>query len=181
MRHIISYLFVVSTITSSLCNGIPAEISPQYAGGNEMVLMNGDTNDLVASNAQALKKISLSSAQSHAETVFVIGESAISNTTKDLESLSQEAQGQKLAEGRNLTALYSKMASSFSAIRIPIKLFKYEPQMPQLPGDLIPGLANNPNEPRQYYFEPELPIIPAIDNPWSSKESNQGVTVIWNQ
>ncbi len=182
MRYIISYLLIVFAMTSPLCNGILEEIPPQDASGTEMLLaLDGDTNDLVASSALALKKKPLSPAQSHAETVFVIGESAIFNTTNDLENLSKEARGQKLAYDSDLSELYNEMGSAFGMIRTPTKLFKFEPQMPQLPGNSIPTRTTDLNELRQYYFEPESPNLPATDMPWRNEESSHGVTVIWNQ
>lgn len=112
--------------------------------------------------------------------MFVIGESAISRTTKNSTNLSKEATGQALADNAKLTGLYSAMGSAFSITNIPIKPFKYGSQISQLPGDLFPGLANDPNERSRYYFQPEPPSFPVSDIPSGSKESRGGVTVIWN-
>jgi hypothetical protein len=178
MRQIISYLFIIFVVAPTLCEGILAEISPQDASGTKMALsLNGYTNDSIASNAAILKNLPLSSAQSQAETVFVIGDSAISRTKKNLANLSK---GQEITDGGKLTELYSEMGSAFSTTNIPIKLLKYDSQIPQLPGYLFPGLANDSNEQRPYYFEPEPPSFPVSDIRSGSKESRGGVTVIWN-
>ena len=184
MVQVISYLFIAFILASSVCDGVPAVVSSPDASGTRMVASsNSDTNnttDPIASNAAILKKLSLSSATPQAETVFVIGESAISRTTKNLANLSKEAKGQELADGSKLAGLYSEMGSAFSATSIPIKLFKYDPQIPQLPQDLFPGLAYDPNEPARYYFEPGPTSLPVSDLPSGNKESKGGVTVIWN-
>ncbi len=181
MRQIISYLFILFVIAPSLCVGIQTETSPESASGTKMVLsLNSDTNDSIAFNAAILKKLPLSSAPLQAETVFVIGDSAISRTTKNSTNLSKEATGQALADNAKLTGLYSEMGSAFSMTNIPIKSFKYNSQISKSPGDLFPGLANNPNERSRYYFEPEPPSFPASDIPSGSKESRGGVTVIWH-
>ena len=182
MRHILSYLFIVLVLAPSLCEGLLEEISPQNANGTKMVLtLNNSTNDSIALNAEILKKLPLPSASRQAETVFVIGESAISRTTKNSTNLSQEATGQALADNAKLTGLYSEMGSAFTMTGIPIKPFKYGSQISKLPGDLFPGLANDLNEQNRYYFEPEPPSLPAIYIPsGSNKESRGGVTVIWN-
>jgi hypothetical protein len=182
MRHILSYLFIVLVLAPLLCEGLPEEISPQNASGTKMVLSlsnNSSTNDSIALNAAVLKKLSLSSAPRQAETVFVIGESAISRTTKNSTNMSKEATVQALADNAKLTGLYSEMGTAFSITNIPIKPFKYNSQISKLPGDLFPGLANNPNERSRYYFEPEPPSFPASDIPSGNKESRGGVTVIW--
>jgi hypothetical protein len=182
MNNIISYLLIVLALTLPSCSGILEEIPPQDTSGTEMLLaLDGGTNDMVASSALALKKKPLSPAQSHAERVLVIGESVIFNTTNDLKNLSKEAKGQKLAYDSDLSELYNEMSSAFGMIRTPIKLFKFEPQMPQLPGNSIPTRTTDLNELNQYYFEPESPNLPATDMPWSNEESRNGVTVIWNQ
>ena len=181
MRHILSCLFIVLVLAPLLCEGRPEEISPQNASETKMGLsLNSNTNDSIALNAAILKRLPLSSAPLQAETVFVIGESAISRTTKNSTNLSKEATGQALADNAKLTGLYSEMGSAFSITNIPIKPFKYNSQISKLPGDLSPGLANNPNERSRYYFEPESPSFPAVDIPSGNKESRGGVTVIWN-
>ena len=181
MRYILPYLFIVLVVAPSLCVGIQAETSPEGASVTKIVLsLNSDTNDSIALNAAILKKLSLPSAPRQAETVFVIGESAISRTTKNSTNLSKVATGQALADNAKLTGLYSEMGSAFSITNIPIKSFKYNSQISKLPGDLFPGLANDPNERSRYYFEPEPPSFPISDIPSGNKESRGGVTVIWN-
>jgi hypothetical protein len=181
MRQIISYLFIVFVVAPSLCVGIQADTSPESASGTKIVLsLNSDTNDSIASNSAILKKLPQSSAPLQAETVFVIGESAISRTMNNSTNLSKKATGQALADTAKLTALYSEMASAFSMTNIPIKPFKYDSQIPKMPGDLFPGLANDPNEWSRYYFEPEPPSFPVGDIPSGNKESRGGVTVIWH-
>jgi hypothetical protein len=178
MRQIISFLFIIFVVAPTLCEGILEEISPQDANETKMVLpLNGYTNDSIASNAAILKKLSISSAQSQAETVFVIGESAIARTKKNLANLSN---GQEIDDDGKLTKLYSEMGSAFSTTNIPIKLLKYDSKIPQLPGYLFPGLANDSNEPRPYYFEPVPPSSPVSDIASGNKETRGGVTVIWN-
>jgi len=181
MRQIISYLFILFVVAPSLCVGIQAEASPEGASGTKMVLsLNSDTNDSIALNAAILKNLPLYSAPLQAETVFVIGESAISRTMKNSTNISKEATGQALADNTKLTGLYSEMGSAFSMTNIPIKTFKYVSQTSKSPGDLFPGLANDLNERSQYYFEPEPPSFPASDIPSGSIESRGGVTVIWH-
>ena len=180
MRQVISYLFIAFVVALSLCVGIQAETSPLGASGTKMALsLNSDTNDSIALNAAILKELPQSSASLKAETVFVIGESAISRITKNSTNRSKEATGQALADNAKLTGLYSEMGSAFSMTNIPIKPFKYDSQISQLPGDLFPGLANDPNERSRYYFEPEPPSFPESDIPSGNKESRGGVTVIW--
>jgi hypothetical protein len=182
MRYILSYLFIVLILATSSCEGLLEGISPQNASETKMVLtLNNSTNDSIALNAAILKKLPLPSAPLQAETVFVIGESAISRTTKNSTNLSQETTGQALADNAKLTGLYSEMGSAFTMASIPIKPFKYVSQISKLPGDLFPGLTNDLNERNRYYFEPEPPSLPAIEIPsGSSKASRGGVTVIWN-
>ena len=182
MRQVISYLFIVFVVALSLCMGIRAETSPLGASGTKMVLsLNSDTNDSIALNAAILKELPHSSAPLQAETVFVIGESAISRTTRNSTNRSKEATAQALADSAKLTGLYSEMGSAFSITNIPIKPFKYNySQISKSPGDLFPGLANDPNERSRYYFEPEPPSLPAIYIPSGNKESVGGVTVIWH-
>jgi hypothetical protein len=181
MRQIISYLFILFVVAPSLCVGVQAETSPESASGTKLVLSsNSDTNDSIALNAAILNNFPLYSAPPQAETVFVIGESAISRTMKNSTNLSKEATGQALADSAKLTGLYSEMGSAFSMTNIPIKPFKYNSQISKLPGDLFPGLAIDSNERSRYYFEPEPPSFPASDIPSGSRESRGGVTVIWN-
>lgn len=183
-HHIISYMLIALALNLPLCNGILAEISPQDISGTETFrALKGDTIDPVASNVLDLNKLSSLYEKSLAEPVFVIGESAILNTTSDLENLFKEAKGQKLSYNSDLTKLYGEMGATFGRISTPIKSFQFEPQMPPLPGDSIPVLANRIDEAGQYFFELEPPSTSylAVDMPWSYIESNQGVTVIWNQ
>jgi hypothetical protein len=181
MRYILSYLIIALVLASSLCEGLLEEISPQNVSGTKIVLsLNSDTNDSIASNAAILKKLPLFSVPLGAETVFVIGESAISRTTKNMTNLSQKATGQALADNAKLTGLYSEMGSAFSIANIPIKPFKFSSKISELPGDLFPGLANDPNERSRYYFEPEPPSFPVNDIPSGNTDSKGGVTVIWN-
>jgi hypothetical protein len=183
MRQVISYLFIVFVAALSLCVGIQAETSPLGASGTKMVLsLNSDTNDSIALNAAILKELPQSSASLKAETVFVIGESAISRITKNSTNRSKEATGQALADNAKLTGLYSEMGSAFSIASIPIKPFKYSSKISKFPGDLFPGFANDPNELSRYYFEPDPLSLPAIYIPPSgNKESVGGVTVIWQE
>lgn len=147
MRQIISYLFILFVVAPSLCVGIQAETSPESVSGTKMVLsLNSDTNDSIALNAAILKKLPISSAPLQAETVFVIGESAISRATKNSTNLTKDATGQALADNAKLTGLYSEMSSAFRMTNIPIKSFKYNSQISKSPGDLFPGLAIDPNE-----------------------------------
>ena len=183
-HHIISYLLIALALNLPLCNGILPEISPPDISGTETFrALKDDASDPFASNVLDLNKLSSLYAKSLAEPVFVIGESAISNTTNDLENLFKEAQGQKLTYDSDLTKLYGEMGATFDRIRTPIKHFQFEPQMPQLPGDSILVLTNPLAEAGQYYFEIEPPSTSylAVDMPWINEESNQGVTVIWNQ
>jgi hypothetical protein len=181
MRYILSYLFIILVLAPSLCEGLLEEISPQNASGTKIVLsLNSDTNDSIASNAAILKKSPLFSVPLQAETVFVIGESAISRTMKNMTNLSRDATGQALADNAKLTGLYSEMGSAFSIANIPIKPFKYSSKTSKLPTDLSPGSANDPNERSRYYFEPEPPSFPVSDIPSGNTESRGGVTVIWN-
>ena len=179
MRQIISYLFILFVVAPLLCVGIQAETSPLGASGTKMALsLNSDTNDSIALNAAILKNLPLYSAPLQAETVFVIGESAISRITKNSTNRSKEATGQALADNAKLTGLYSEMGSAFSITNIPIKPFKYNSQISKFPGDLFPGFANDPNELNRYYLVPEAPSFP-VYIPSGNKESRDGVTVIW--
>ena len=179
MRQVISYLFIVFVVALSLCVGIQAETSLLGASGTKMVLsLNSDTNDSIALNAAILKELPQSSAPLQAETAFVIGESAISRTTRNSTNLSKEATVQALADSAKLTGLYSEMGSAFSITNIPIKPFKYNSQISKFPGDLFPGFANDPNELNRYYLVPEAPSFP-VYIPSGNKESRDGVTVIW--
>lgn len=182
--HIISYLLIALALSLPLCNGVLEEISPPDISGTGMVkALKGDASDPVASNVLDLNKLSSLYAKSLAEPVFVIGESAILNTTSDLENLFKDVQGQKLSYNSDLTKLYGEMGATFGRIRSPINHFQFEQQMPPLPGDSIPVLTNRVDEAGQYFSELEPPSTSylAVDMPWSYIESNQGVTVIWNQ
>jgi len=181
MRQIISYLFIVFVVAPSLCLGIQAKTPADVASGTKIVLsLNSDTNDSMALNSAILKKLPLSSAPLQTESVFVIGESAVSMTMNNSTNLSKKATWQALADTAKLTGLYSEMASAFSIANIPIMPSKYGSQVSKLPGDLYPGLANDPNERSRYYFEPEPPSLPVNDIPSGNKESSGGVTVIWH-
>jgi hypothetical protein len=181
MRHMLLYLFIVFATTPLLCNGIFEEIPPGEASGRERILApSSDISDLISSNALALDKLSLPSERSKAKAVFVVDESALSNAMIDLENLFKKAEGKNLTGSDNLAGLYSELGYASSVVEIPSRQFKYEPQMPQLPGDSVESTANDIIEQPQYYFEPEPPIYDESGLPWSNERSIHGVTAIWN-